>query len=40
MALAFNTHRRRHETGGMAFTAVLFLAAVVVAWGRFGPYSF
>ena len=40
MALAVNTHRRRHEPSGMAFTAVLFVAAVVVAWGRFGPYSF
>ena len=40
MARAFNTHRRRHEPSGMAITAVLFVAAVVVAWGRFGPYSF
>ena len=40
MALAVNTHRRRHEPSGMALTAVLFVAAVVVAWGRFGPYSF
>ena len=40
MALAVNTHRRRHEPSGMGLTAVLFAAAVVVAWGRFGPYSF
>lgn len=40
MALAVNTHRRRHEPSGMALTAALFVAAVVVAWGRFGPYSF
>ena len=40
MALAVNTHRRRHEPSGMAFTAVLFVLAVIVAWGRFGPYSF
>jgi hypothetical protein len=40
MGLALNTHRRRHEPSGIATTAVLFVAAVVVAWGRFGPYSF
>jgi uncharacterized membrane protein YphA (DoxX/SURF4 family) len=40
MALAVNTHRRRHEPSGMALTTVLFVAAIVVAWGRFGPYSF
>jgi uncharacterized membrane protein YphA (DoxX/SURF4 family) len=40
MALAVNTHRRRHEPSGMAFTATLLVAALVVAWGRFGPYSF
>lgn len=39
MALAVNTHRRHHEPSGMAITAALFVAAVVVAWGRFGPYS-
>jgi uncharacterized membrane protein YphA (DoxX/SURF4 family) len=40
MALAVNTHRRRHEPSGMALTAALLVAALVVAWGRFGPYSF
>ena len=40
MLLAVLTHIRRREPGAVAFTAVLLLAAVVVAWGRFGPYSF
>ena len=39
-ALAVNAHRRRHKPSGMTVTAVLFVAAVVVAWGRFGQYSF
>ena len=40
MLLAVLTHIRRREPGAVVFTAVLLLAAVVVAWGRFGPYSF
>lgn len=40
MVLAMNTHRRRRESGAIAFNAVLFAVAVVIAWGRFGPYSF
>ena len=40
MLLAVLTHIRRREPGAVVFTAVLMLAAVVVAWGRFGPYSF
>ncbi|GAB2869428.1 DoxX family protein [Nocardioides pacificus] len=40
MILAAATHRRRHEPGAIAFNAVLLAIAVVVAWGRFGPYSF
>ena len=40
MLLAALTHIRRREPGGVAFTAVLMLAAAFVAWGRFGPYSF
>jgi predicted tellurium resistance membrane protein TerC len=40
MVLAMNTHRRRREPGAIAFNAVLFAVAVVIAWGRFGPYSF
>jgi hypothetical protein len=33
------THLRRHEPPMVAFNAVLLVLAVVVAWGRFGPYS-
>jgi uncharacterized membrane protein YphA (DoxX/SURF4 family) len=40
MVLAANTHRRRHEPSAIAFNAVLLVVAVVIAWGRFGPYSF
>lgn len=40
MALAINTHRRRHEPGGMVLPTVLFVLAAIVAWGRFGPYAF
>jgi uncharacterized membrane protein YphA (DoxX/SURF4 family) len=40
MLLAANTHRRRHENGAIAVNAALFAVAVLVAWGRFGPYSF
>ena len=39
MVLAMNTHRRRREPSAIAFNAVLFAVAVVIAWGRFGPYS-
>ncbi len=39
MVLAANTHRRRGELTAIPVNAVLFVAAVVVAWGRFGPYS-
>jgi hypothetical protein len=39
MVLAMNTHRRRHEPGAIAFNAVLVVLAVVIAWGRFGPYA-
>lgn len=34
------THRRRNETPMIAINAVLLVLAAVVAWGRFGPYSF
>lgn len=37
---AIITHVRRREPAGVAITAVLFVLSVVVAWGRFGPYSF
>jgi uncharacterized membrane protein YphA (DoxX/SURF4 family) len=40
MVLAASTHLRRKEPSGIAFNAVLFIVAVVVAWGRFGPYAF
>jgi uncharacterized membrane protein YphA (DoxX/SURF4 family) len=34
------THLRRHEPQALAVNGVLFLLAVIVAWGRFGPYHF
>jgi hypothetical protein len=37
---AVATHIRRREPAGVAVTGVLFVLAAVVAWGRFGPYSF
>lgn len=33
-------HARRKETPPIAINAVLLVLAAVVAWGRFGPYSF
>jgi uncharacterized membrane protein YphA (DoxX/SURF4 family) len=39
MVLAMNTHRRRREPGAIAFNAVLLVLAVIVAWGRSGPYA-
>lgn len=40
MLLAALTHARRKEPGAIAFNLVLLLLAALVAWGRFGPYSF
>jgi uncharacterized membrane protein YphA (DoxX/SURF4 family) len=40
MMLAAATHARRNEPQGIAVNAVILIVAVVVAWGRFGPYSF
>jgi uncharacterized membrane protein YphA (DoxX/SURF4 family) len=40
MVLAALTHIRRKEPLNAAVNTVLLVAAVVVAWGRFGPYSF
>jgi uncharacterized membrane protein YphA (DoxX/SURF4 family) len=40
MAGAAITHLRRHEAQLVVINAVLLLLAVVVLWGRFGPYSF
>jgi uncharacterized membrane protein YphA (DoxX/SURF4 family) len=34
------THARRKEAPMIAINVVLLVLAVVVAWGRFGPYSF
>ncbi|MFB6722900.1 DoxX family protein [Kribbella sp. NPDC056345] len=39
MVLAAATHARRKEPPAIAFNAVLLVVAVVVAWGRFGPYA-
>lgn len=40
MVLAMLTHRRRREPSAIAFNAVLLVAALVIAWGRFDPYAF
>jgi hypothetical protein len=40
MAGAVVTHARRHESLNVAVNIVLAVLAAVVAWGRFGPYSF
>jgi uncharacterized membrane protein YphA (DoxX/SURF4 family) len=40
MVLAAITHSRRKEPSGIVVNAVLLILAVLVAWGRFGPYSF
>jgi len=40
MVLAAGLHARRKEPGGIATNVVLLALAVLVAWGRFGPYSF
>jgi hypothetical protein len=37
---AFVTHARRRELLNLATNVVLATMAVVVAWGRFGPYAF
>ena len=34
------THARRRETPMIAINLVLLVLALVVVWGRFGPYSF
>ncbi|MFD0690224.1 DoxX family protein [Actinomadura fibrosa] len=39
MVLAAALHARRREAPGVAVTAVLFVLAALVAWGRFGPYG-
>jgi uncharacterized membrane protein YphA (DoxX/SURF4 family) len=40
MAGAAAVHARRKEAPMIAMNVVLLVLAVVVAWGRFGPYSF
>jgi hypothetical protein len=40
MAGAAITHARRGESQAIVMNVVLIVLAVVVAWGRFGPYSF
>ena len=40
MVGAAAVHARRKEAPMVAMNVVLLLLAVVVAWGRFGPYSF
>ncbi|MFJ9120158.1 hypothetical protein ACIRJO_32020 [Streptomyces sp. NPDC102394] len=40
MALAGTVHLRRWECSAIGMNGVLPALSVVVAWGRFGPYSF
>ena len=40
MTGAIITHARRKELPAIAINAVLLILAAIVAWGRFGPYSF
>ena len=39
MVLAAAWHLRQKEYSGIAINAVLFILAVVVAWGRFGQWA-
>lgn len=39
MVLAAVVHIRRNEYSSISANVVLFALAVLVAWGRFGPYS-
>jgi uncharacterized membrane protein YphA (DoxX/SURF4 family) len=40
MVLATQVHLRRREYDGLVINAVIFILAVIVAWSRFGPYSY
>lgn len=40
MVLAAIYHIRKGEYSSIAINAVILILAAVVAWGRFGPYSF
>jgi uncharacterized membrane protein YphA (DoxX/SURF4 family) len=39
MVLAMVLHFRRKEPQAIAFNVLLLIAAVVIAWGCFGPYA-
>jgi uncharacterized membrane protein len=39
MVLAAVVHIRRREPSGVGVSAILFVLAALVAWGRFGPYG-
>ncbi len=40
MVGAIVVHGRRREFPNVVFNAILLVLAVIVVWGRFGPYSF
>lgn len=40
MILAVAVHIRRKEYGPALFPLFLLILSAIVAWGRFGPYSF
>jgi uncharacterized membrane protein YphA (DoxX/SURF4 family) len=40
MAGAVIVHVRRKNPEGLVVTAILLVLAVIVVWGRFGPYAF
>lgn len=40
MVLAIGVHLRRREFPAIAVNLILLAMSAVVAWGRFGPYSF
>jgi hypothetical protein len=40
MVGAMITHARRRESQLIAVNVILLVLAAVIAWGRFGPYSF
>ena len=40
MVLAIGVHLRRREFPAIAVNVILLVLSAIVAWGRFGPYSF
>jgi uncharacterized membrane protein YphA (DoxX/SURF4 family) len=40
MVLAIGVHARRKEPSGIVTNVILLVLAAIIAWGRFGPYSF